>query len=281
MRDASRGGLRKTCRAALLAAIAFAGLLWSPVEAQQSVQDWLDRCEEQNDRRSATVTYCDVKEHGFAATGRPIAVDGRENGGIAVIGWDVDSVLVIAKIQTRAGSGAAARELARDIRLITAGGTIRADGPPMRGRDSWSVSFEIYVPDRSDLSLETHNGPIAVREVSGSIEMRAHNGPIALRGVSGDVRGRTTNGPVDVVLVGRRWQGRGLDMETSNGPIQLTIPDGYSAQLETGTTNGPMRVNFPITIQGRVTGRIATQLGSGGAPIRVITTNGPVVIRRG
>jgi len=43
-----------------------------------------------------------------------------------------------------------------------------------------------------------------------------------------------------------------------------------------------MTVAFPVTvtIQGRVGRRISTRLGSGGAPIRVVTTNGPVEIQR-
>src|SRR3954466_15417138 len=56
------------------------------------------------------------------------------------------------------------------------------------------------------------------------------------------------------------------------------VPRGYNAQLETGTTNGGMRVDFPITVRGSLTRRISTQLGSGGPTVRVMTTNGGVHI---
>ncbi len=74
----------------------------------------------------------------------------------------------------------------------------------------------------------------------------------------------------------------GLDAETTNGPVNLAIPESYSARLEFGTVNGPMSVGFPVTvtIQGRVGRRITTTLGAGGAPVRAVTTNGPVEIRR-
>src|SRR5207248_351031 len=113
--------------------------------------------------------------------------------------------------------------------------------------------------------------------------LTAYNGPISLVGVGGDVRARTTNGPLDIELVGTRWEGGGgLDAETTNGPVSLAIPDNYSAELEFGTVNGPMTVGFPltVTIQGKVGRRIITKLGAGGAPIRAVTTNGPVEIRR-
>jgi hypothetical protein len=62
--------------------------------------------------------------------------------------------------------------------------------------------------------------------------------------------------------------------------VNLEIPDGYSARLETGTVNGPMRIDFPVTLQGVIGRHITTQLGNGGAPIKAITTNGPVEIHR-
>jgi hypothetical protein len=43
-----------------------------------------------------------------------------------------------------------------------------------------------------------------------------------------------------------------------------------------------MQIDFPITLQGRIgrMTRIRTTLGAGGAPVRVVTTNGPLSVRR-
>lgn len=83
-------------------------------------------------------------------------------------------------------------------------------------------------------------------------------------------------------LSGTQWDGTGLDAEAGNGPVDLAIPERYNAQLETGTVDGPRNVAFPLTVtlQGHVTDRIRTTPGAGGAPIRVVTTNGPLTIRR-
>src|SRR5947208_9564392 len=109
-----------------------------------------------------------------------------------------------------------------------------------------------------------------------------HNVHVALIGVGVDLHAHTTSGPLDIDLTGVRWDGAGLDAETTNGPVNLAVPESYSAQLEFGTVNGPMTVGFPltVTIQGRVGRRIITKLGDGGPPVRVVTTNGPVEIRR-
>ena len=74
--------------------------------------------------------------------------------------------------------------------------------------------------------------------------------------------------------------GAGLDAETKNGGVTLAVPSDYSARLETGTTNGGLDIDFPVTVQGRVTKRLSVTLGDGGPPIRAITTNGGVHIER-
>jgi DUF4097 and DUF4098 domain-containing protein YvlB len=79
-------------------------------------------------------------------------------------------------------------------------------------------------------------------------------------------------------LSGTKWQGDGLDLQTTNGGATVNVPRGYNASLETGTTNGHVRVDFPITVRGSIDRHITTQLGSGGPPVRVVTTNGGVHI---
>ena len=142
------------------------------------------------------------------------------------------------------------------------------------------MSYDVWTPRNTDLHLSTHNGGIAVADIEGRLDMTAVNGGIKLEGIAGDVHGETTNGPLNVTLDGDRWRGEGLDLRTTNGPVNVDIPDAYSARLETGTVNGGMRIDFPVTLQGTIGRHISTQLGDGGAPIRAVTTNGPVTIRR-
>jgi DUF4097 and DUF4098 domain-containing protein YvlB len=81
-------------------------------------------------------------------------------------------------------------------------------------------------------------------------------------------------------LTGDRWDGVGLDVTTHNGGIKLTLPERYSAELETGTTNGRISTDFPIMVQGQLNRELRTTLGSGGVTIRAMTTNGGVTIHR-
>jgi len=83
-----------------------------------------------------------------------------------------------------------------------------------------------------------------------------------------------------VELDGSRWDGEELDVRTTNGGIVMSVPDNYSAHLETGTVNGHLSIDFPVTVQGRITRELAVNLGSGGATVRAMTTNGGVRIKR-
>ena len=82
-------------------------------------------------------------------------------------------------------------------------------------------------------------------------------------------------------LGGTKWEGAGLDAETSNGPVTVSVPATYSAHLVTGTVNGPIQFDIPVTLQGRIGRRIETDIGSGGAPVRAVTTNGPLSVSQG
>jgi DUF4097 and DUF4098 domain-containing protein YvlB len=248
-----------------------------PAAAQRTLTDdpW---CTEREDAGEA-VRACEVREFTLAPR-RTLAVEAGDNGGISVEAWDRDEVLVRARIQAKGASSAEARRLLERVAIET-DGTIRPRVPRAR-RDAWaSVSFRLMVPRRSDLALRAHNGGIGIDGVSGAIEFATRNGGVHLDGVGGDVRGRTTNGGLDVHLAGDRWAGDRLDVETTNGGIRLVVPDGYSADLETGTVNGGLRLGFPVTVEGDVGRRVRTRLGDGGRPVRVVTTNGGVVVERG
>jgi DUF4097 and DUF4098 domain-containing protein YvlB len=257
-------------------------LFTAPVFAQnvQVVQDddWCrkSRWESDNDRER----HCEVREVTLAANRDVIRVDGRKNGGISVQGWDRNEILVRAKVSAYARTEAAARDLADDVRLRTDGSEIYADVPNTGRKEGMSVSFEVFVPHHSNLALKAHNGGIDIADVDGDIAFDALNGGVSLSNLSGNVTGETTNGGLEIELSGSEWAGRGMDVETTNGGVEIKVPDDYSARLETGTVNGKVYVDFPVTVQGRLDRTFETELGRGGKTIRVRTTNGGVEIRK-
>jgi DUF4097 and DUF4098 domain-containing protein YvlB len=113
------------------------------------------------------------------------------------------------------------------------------------------------------------------------MDFSAMNGGISLNEVAGDVRGRTTNGGVNVNLSGTSWKGKGLDLQTTNGGVRLSMPQNFAAHLEASTVNGGFRSDLDLSVKLKDMRRgvnINSNINGGGAPIRVVTTNGGVVI---
>jgi len=251
----------------------------TPARAQDEAGParWLEGCERNAYGNRSRSRSCELREYTVPRTSQ-LVVDGKQNGSVAFFGSDRNDVRIVAMIQAEAGSEDEVAALAKQLKVETAGGRVRTDGPEWRRNTSWSVSYHIYVPRQSNLEAETYNGGVSAHLVIGTMRFTAMNGGISLDQVSGDVRGRTTNGGVHARLAGSTWSGSGLDLRTTNGGVSLMIPRGYNAQLEIGTVNGGMSFDFPITVRGRIDRQISTQLGSGGPVVRATTTNGGVRI---
>jgi len=243
--------------------------------ATGAIADW-DDCDgfERDDDYGRKGRYCEVREMTLPDLGS-LVVDATPNGGIKVEVWDRGEIFVEARVQVWDEDEADAMKKAAGIEIHDNGGRLRAES---REDDNWSVSYRIKAPRQTDLELDSHNGGVSVAGIMGELRIETHNGGLTLDSVAGDVVARTHNGGVHVELAGDSWEGVGLDVETRNGGIELEMSENYSAELETGTVNGRIKIDFPVTVQGEIGRSLTTTLGSGGAPIRVKTRNGGVKI---
>lgn len=225
-------------------------------------------------------SHCEIRELSVPVAGNALTIDATPNGGISVRGWDRAEIQVRARVSANAETQQEADAMAADVRVLTDGGRIRSEGRPSGGHGGWSVSFEVMAPARHALTLRTKNGGISVKGVESEIDFETTNGGITLADVNGDVRGHTTNGGVQIELSGDAWVGQGLDVQTHNGGVRLSVPGAYSAHLEAGTTNGGVRYDFPVVVQGTMGKDLSVDLGHGGVPLKVRTVNGGVSIVR-
>jgi DUF4097 and DUF4098 domain-containing protein YvlB len=249
--------------------------------AQQDDNDWLDNCRHNGgDRYERREVYCDISQDRGPAAGGTISLEGLRNGGISVTGSSGSQITVKTRVRVTGRTQAEAKSIAGQIRTVIRGNDVYVDGPRDNDDNHWNAELIATVPQRSDLRVGTRNGPVMVKSVTGTLDLQTSNGPLSLIDLAGNVHARTSNGPLSISLTGSKWEGAGLEARTTNGPLTINIPEGYNAHLESGTTNGPVSLGFPITVVGRITRDISTDLGSGGATIRATTTNGPLTIRR-
>lgn len=224
--------------------------------------------------------HCEIREQALPSIGR-LSIDAGQNGGATVKGWLRGDVLVRARIEVSGETEAAAGIVASRVLIDGSGGQVRAMGPEQVGNSWWSVSYEIFVPQVTDLSLKTSNGGITISDVRGQIHFDANNGGVHLKRVVGDVSGGTVNGGIQVELTGAVWEGRQMELSTHNGGVTVAMPANYSARIQAETGMGRIQSDFPLPqdANGRPR-RLDFSLGTGGAPIHITTGNGSIRLKR-
>jgi hypothetical protein len=219
-----------------------------------------------------------------------------ENSGMYVAGWD-RSEYSVKTCKGVPDDDPDAHGTLRDIVTSNTNGQISLTGPSDR---QWIASLIIMAPRLTALDLQTRNGPMSVHDLAGNIHVRASNGPISLDNVggsvdaattngpialkrgSGDQRISATNGPISVALSGSGWDGPGLQVTTQNGPLALSIPDGYNSGVAIQTSS-----RSPISCTAAACADLARvaespttlRFGSGNPVVKLSTSHGPLAIR--
>jgi len=227
-----------------------------------------------------TVRHCEIREQSYPSIGR-LNVDAGPNGAISVKGSLRGDVLVRARVETHADTEASAAIMASQVLIDGSGGNVHASGPHAREYSSWSVSYEIFVAQTSDLTAKTRNGAVAISDVRGNLRFDVNNGAVHLKRVAGDVGGTTVNGAIQAELAGGVWEGRQLEIGTHNGAVSVSMASYYSAHIRAETGNGRIQSDFPMTLSGDLRPQnLDFNLGSGGPLIHVSSGNGAIRIKR-
>lgn len=225
------------------------------------------------------VRACEVRELTMSRLPTVLSVTPGDNGGVEVAAGSPGTVTVKARVEAWGRTKAEAEALLPKIRIVEDADRLSAEGP-IENRlghlgPSWSVCFRIEAPASTALELRTLNGAVGVSDMTGRMLLVTTNGPMSIVGGGGDVEAQTENGPLSVVLKGTHWAGRGLEARAVNGPVSISVPRNYDANLEYGTINGPWSGPRPAITDRRAGGYAHVRLGKGGAPLSVTTENGP------
>jgi DUF4097 and DUF4098 domain-containing protein YvlB len=259
------------------AAMALAGfILWSAGALHLQAQARTCEANQRNDRP----TVAEPREQTLAQASLE-RVSASPNGSVIIHGADRSDVLIHACIQATAETEDEARQLASQVQITRGPGEIKPDGPRSYRDHYWSVSYEIWLPRRSNLEAATVNGSIKLEDVQGEIKVSGVNGGLQLNRLGGELSGSTVNGSIEMQLAGTKWEGQGVEVSTTNGSVRFEIPAAYSANIETSTVNGAIHCDFPISLQGKIDKHLSFQLGGGGPEIRTSTVNGSIRFSRG
>jgi DUF4097 and DUF4098 domain-containing protein YvlB len=215
-----------------------------------------------------------------------------------VRGWDRSDTMIKVCKAVAADSEQAGKDKLKQITVAIDGGNVTARGP---ADDGWWIHFLVRAPKGARMELETHNGPISLRDLNATVDARTTNGPLSIRRVagaitaeavngpikvaesSGNLRVTTSNGPLSVELTSETWKDGSLEGSSRNGPLDLKISPGFRSGVEVEASG-----HSPFSCQAA-----ACELGKkdwddrsrrihlGGEPtlVRLSTVNGPVKIR--
>jgi DUF4097 and DUF4098 domain-containing protein YvlB len=226
------------------------------------------------------VRICEMREQTTASVGL-LNIDAGKNGGASIKGWTGSDVLVRTRVEAWGNTDAEAKAISSQVLIDISGGRVQARGPESAGNSGWSISYEIFVPQSTNLSVTTVNGGISISDVRGNLHFEATNGGINLKRLAGEVEGSTVNGGVNIELTGATWQGNQIDVKTRNGGVNVSVPANFSAHFQTETVNGSLQSDFPLTMSGDLKSRNHDfTIGGGGPMIHVTTTNGGVKLKR-
>ncbi len=144
-----------------------------------------------------------------------------------------------------------------------------------------SVRFTVHVAKGVKVDLNTVNGSVDVEGATAAVDAETVNGRVTVSTLGGPVNARTVNGEVRASIEHLIKSDEPLQLESTNGSVQLEAPSDLSADVDAETTNGSIETDFPLTISKGLVGKhVHGTVGQGGRRVELHTTNGSVRLRK-
>ena len=142
------------------------------------------------------------------------------------------------------------------------------------------INFDLQVPHGVRLNALTTNGRVHCLNLDSVVQAATPNGDVEVS-TREWASAKTTNGGVRVSMGNVMWNGE-LELMTTNGSVDITLPASAEFKVDAATTNGRIHSDFPITVQGSfglktLSGTVG---GGGGRELKVATTNGGIELKK-
>jgi DUF4097 and DUF4098 domain-containing protein YvlB len=215
------------------------------------------------------VESTEVKTATFALEGVPTVVTETSNGAVTVRGVEGRNyVQVTATLSARGDTlEEANKKLEKMVVSMSQDGDgvtlrFRVSEQPTDARKHTSVEFDILMPIHGDIDVDTSNGEVTVTDVVGTVEVETSNGKIDIDHVTGSIRLDTSNGAINMrdvdgsidaetsngaIVFRGHLLGDTHRMSTSNGAIEVAIPQDTALRIDASTSNGSISTNLPLT----------------------------------
>ncbi|HEY4784673.1 MAG TPA: DUF4097 family beta strand repeat-containing protein [Bacteroidales bacterium] len=124
---------------------------------------------------------------------------------------------------------------------------------------------------KPEITAYTSGGGIRLKNVQGPVDVKTSGGSIHLDEISGSVKATTSGGNISANITQLTTK---LELETSGGSIDVTIPGGLGMDLDLSADHidTPLK-NFTGTAK---KDRIKGQMNGGGIPVHLSTSGGSI-----
>jgi DUF4097 and DUF4098 domain-containing protein YvlB len=198
-------------------------------------------------------------------------------GDVRITAWDRDEVLVEAVKRSsdprRLGEAQIVVDSSSELVSIrTQYAGLDTDHPA-------SVEYRITVPRNANLeNVKLVNGGLSIVGVTGPVKASAINGNIKVERLEGTADLSTVNGRLDADFE-RVSPSNPISLSSINGAIRLSLPAGAGASLIANNASGGIESVFGHVCRVSSGHRLRTNVGRGGAPIRMRNVNGGISIQ--
>ena len=125
--------------------------------------------------------------------------------------------------------------------------------------------------------IDTSDGAVEVRNFTGNVRARTGDGHITVDGVVNEVYLSTGDGHIDFTARPGSKMSRGWLIHTSDGRVEVKLPEDFAAELYAHTGDGHISLDFPVTVNGSVErSRVRGKLNGGGELLEITTGDGGI-----
>ena len=125
--------------------------------------------------------------------------------------------------------------------------------------------------------IDTGDGAVEVHNFNGNIRARTGDGHITVDGVVTEVYLHSGDGHIDLTARPGSKMDRSWLIHTSDGRVQVRLPDDFAAELSAHTGDGHITLDFPVTVSGAVErSRVRGKLNGGGELLEITTGDGSI-----
>jgi hypothetical protein len=163
------------------------------------------------------------------------------------------------------------------------------------GWNNRRARIEVQVPQETALDLHSSDGHINVDGTAGPAKIDTSDGAVEVHNFNGNIRARTSDGHITVDGVVNEVylssgdghieftarpgskMARGWLLHTSDGRVEVKLPDDFAAELSAHTGDGHITLDFPVTVSGAVErSRVRGKLNGGGELLEITTGDGSI-----